>query len=116
MNIARSKAVSPANLLEAGRPLTIAHVVDGAEGMVLADLARTLDAKMPADMPGQVQSWLAERGAVRTATPPASTMKGRAGFFVTVKCASPRTRRTTVRVRQLPNIVIHCSGDVRRNT
>jgi transcription-repair coupling factor (superfamily II helicase) len=45
MNIARSKAVSPAKLLEAGRPLTIAHVVDGAEGMVLADLARTIAAQ-----------------------------------------------------------------------
>ncbi len=45
MNIARTKAQSPAKLLEPGRPLTIAHVVDGAEGMVLADLARTVAAQ-----------------------------------------------------------------------
>jgi transcription-repair coupling factor (superfamily II helicase) len=42
MNIARTKAQSPANLLEAGRPLTLASVADGAEGLVLADLARAI--------------------------------------------------------------------------
>jgi Rrf2 family protein len=41
----------------------------------LADLARTLGAKMPPETPGQVQSWLAERGAARTATPPARIRK-----------------------------------------
>ena len=45
MNVARTKAQSPAKLLEPGRPLTIAHVVDGAEGLVLADLARTVAAQ-----------------------------------------------------------------------
>lgn len=35
----------------------------------LADLARTLDGKMPASMPGQVQSWLSERAAARTTSP-----------------------------------------------
>ena len=30
MNIARTKAQSPANLLAAGRPLTLASVADGA--------------------------------------------------------------------------------------
>ena len=33
-------AKSPAELLEAGRPLTLAGVADGAEGLVVADLAR----------------------------------------------------------------------------
>jgi transcription-repair coupling factor (superfamily II helicase) len=35
---------SPAELLEAGKPLTLAHIADGAEGLVLADLARTIAA------------------------------------------------------------------------
>jgi transcription-repair coupling factor (superfamily II helicase) len=42
MNIARAKAHSPADLLESGRPLTLARVADGAEGLVLADLARAI--------------------------------------------------------------------------
>src|SRR5215469_14302003 len=43
MNIA--KAHSPADLVEKGRPLTIARVADGAEGLVLADLARAIAAR-----------------------------------------------------------------------
>ncbi|MGA8157947.1 MAG: transcription-repair coupling factor [Rhodoplanes sp.] len=39
------KARSPAELLRSGRPLTIASVADGAEGLVLADLARAIAAK-----------------------------------------------------------------------
>jgi len=35
-------AKSPAELLKAGKPLTLAQVADGAEGLVLADLARTI--------------------------------------------------------------------------
>lgn len=35
---------SPAALLQAGRPLTLAKVADGAEGLVLADLARAVAA------------------------------------------------------------------------
>ena len=35
---------SPAQLLRAGRPLTLAQVADGAEGLVLADLARAIAA------------------------------------------------------------------------
>jgi transcription-repair coupling factor (superfamily II helicase) len=42
MNIARAKAHSPADLFESGRPLTLARVADGAEGLVLADLARAI--------------------------------------------------------------------------
>src|SRR5215831_307524 len=38
-------ARSPAELLRAGAPLTLAQVVDGAEGLVLADLARAVAAK-----------------------------------------------------------------------
>jgi transcription-repair coupling factor (superfamily II helicase) len=45
MNIAHVKAHSPADLLEQGRPLTIARVADGAEGLVLADLARAIAAR-----------------------------------------------------------------------
>jgi len=45
MNIARAKARSPADLLEAGRPLTLARVADGAEGLVFADLARAIAAQ-----------------------------------------------------------------------
>ena len=49
MNIVRTKAHStthsPASLLEAGRPLTLASVADGAEGFVLADLARAIAAQ-----------------------------------------------------------------------
>lgn len=36
----------------------------------LADLARSLDGKMPATMPGQIEAWFAARGAARTAAPP----------------------------------------------
>ena len=35
---------SPAELLEPGRPLTLAGVADGAEGLVVADLARAIAA------------------------------------------------------------------------
>jgi transcription-repair coupling factor (superfamily II helicase) len=45
MNMARAKAHSPADLLEEGRPLTVARVADGAEGLVLADLARAIAAQ-----------------------------------------------------------------------
>ena len=33
---------SPADLLKPGRPLTLANVADGAEGLVTADLARAV--------------------------------------------------------------------------
>jgi transcription-repair coupling factor (superfamily II helicase) len=38
-------AKSPAALLQAGQPLTLAQVADGAEGLVLADLARAIAAR-----------------------------------------------------------------------
>ena len=38
-------AKSPAALLQAGKPLTLAQVADGAEGLVLADLARAIAAR-----------------------------------------------------------------------
>src|SRR5262249_38028828 len=38
-------AKSPADLLSQNRPLTLAGVADGAEGLVLADLARATAAK-----------------------------------------------------------------------
>ncbi len=41
----RSPARSPAEALQVGRPLTLANVADGAEGLVLADLARAVAAK-----------------------------------------------------------------------
>jgi len=39
---------SPAELLKAGKALTLAHVADGAEGLVLADLARAIAARKDA--------------------------------------------------------------------
>ena len=39
---------SPAELLRPGRPLTLAQVADGAEGLVLADLARAIAARRDA--------------------------------------------------------------------
>jgi len=46
MNVVRSgHALSPAKLLAVGRPLTLASVADGAEGLVLADLARAVAAQ-----------------------------------------------------------------------
>src|SRR5882757_3438916 len=36
---------SPADLLVAGRPLTLAGVADGAEGLIVADLARAIAAR-----------------------------------------------------------------------
>ena len=41
-------AKSPAELLKAGTPLTLAQVADGAEGLVLADLARAIAARLQA--------------------------------------------------------------------
>src|SRR5580704_1071957 len=43
-DMARSIARSPAELLAPGRPLTLAGVADGAEGLVVADLARSIAA------------------------------------------------------------------------
>jgi transcription-repair coupling factor (superfamily II helicase) len=49
MNVIPSlRAVSPAARLAAGRPLTLANVADGAEGFVLADLARAIAAQAEA--------------------------------------------------------------------
>jgi transcription-repair coupling factor (superfamily II helicase) len=45
MNVVRAKAHSPAARMEPGRPLTLAGVADGAEGLVLADLARAIAAQ-----------------------------------------------------------------------
>jgi len=42
------RAKSPAELLRAGTPLTLAQVADGAEGLVLADLAHSIAAKKDA--------------------------------------------------------------------
>src|SRR5690348_7620945 len=38
-------SVSPSNFLQPGKVLTLAQVADGAEGLVLADLARSIAAK-----------------------------------------------------------------------
>src|SRR6266699_371141 len=43
-----SVARNPAELLVPGRPLTLAGVADGAEGLVIADLARALAARADA--------------------------------------------------------------------
>ena len=40
-----SSVTSPAALLRPDRPLTLANVADGAEGLALADLARAIAAK-----------------------------------------------------------------------
>src|SRR6185369_2322810 len=39
---------SPAGLLKTGKPLTLSQVADGAEGLVLADLARAIAARRDA--------------------------------------------------------------------
>ena len=44
MNIRAPHVRSPAELLAPGKPLTFADVADGAEGLVLADLARAVAA------------------------------------------------------------------------
>jgi len=41
---AQSPAQSPAKLLKPGKPLTLAGIADGAEGLVIADLARAVAA------------------------------------------------------------------------
>ena len=38
-------AKSPAELLQPDRPLTLSSVADGAEGLVIADLARAIAAR-----------------------------------------------------------------------
>jgi transcription-repair coupling factor (superfamily II helicase) len=48
MNIRAPHARSPAELLVPGKPLTFADVADGAEGFVLADLARAVAAQKSA--------------------------------------------------------------------
>jgi len=48
MNIRAPHARSPAELLAPGRALTFADVADGAEGFVLADLARAVAAQKSA--------------------------------------------------------------------
>jgi transcription-repair coupling factor (superfamily II helicase) len=45
MSIVGTKARSPAALVQAGRRLTLERVADGAEGLVLADLARAVAAE-----------------------------------------------------------------------
>ena len=40
----KSQALSPAARLKPGRPLTLAGIADGAEGLVIADLARAIAA------------------------------------------------------------------------
>ena len=44
----KTKATSPAQALKAGKPLTLSQVADGAEGLVLADLARAVAARSDA--------------------------------------------------------------------
>ena len=43
--MANLRRKSPAELLEPGRPLTLSGVADGAEGLVVADLARAVAAR-----------------------------------------------------------------------
>src|SRR5262245_58940996 len=43
--MAKAPAKSPAELLASSRPLTLAGVADGAEGLVVADLARAVAAR-----------------------------------------------------------------------
>jgi hypothetical protein len=40
----KANTKSPAELLKAGKALTLSQVADGAEGLVLADLARAIAA------------------------------------------------------------------------
>ena len=41
----KKQAASPANLLQVGRALTIANVAEGAEGLIISDLARAVAAR-----------------------------------------------------------------------
>ena len=43
-SLAQSLAQSPARMLRAGKPLTLSGIADGAEGLVIADLARAIAA------------------------------------------------------------------------
>jgi transcription-repair coupling factor (superfamily II helicase) len=49
-----SAARNPAELLRPGRPLTLASVADGAEGLIIADLARAVAAREHAAAPSLV--------------------------------------------------------------
>ena len=42
----KASAKSPAELLAPDRPLTLSNVADGAEGLVVADLARAVAAQI----------------------------------------------------------------------
>src|SRR4029450_1654267 len=50
----RSSPPNPAELLVPGRPLTVAGVADGAEGLVVADLARAVAARADGPATGVV--------------------------------------------------------------
>ncbi len=65
-------ATSPAAFMRAGQPLTLAQVADGAEGLVLADLARAIAARP--DAPAICLRYLPRRPAHGGAV-------ARAGFF-----------------------------------
>src|SRR6201986_1168790 len=41
----KKQAASPADLLQAGRALTVANVAEGAEGLIISDLARAVAAR-----------------------------------------------------------------------
>ena len=43
----KSPTRSPAELLAPGRALTVANVAEGAEGLIVSDLARAVAALMP---------------------------------------------------------------------
>ena len=49
--MAKSLMNSPAELFAPDRPLTLANVADGAEGLVIADLARAVAARKDAPQP-----------------------------------------------------------------
>ena len=53
--MAKSPAKSPAELLVPGRALTLSGVADGAEGLIVADLARAAAAKP--DAPATSPRW-----------------------------------------------------------
>ena len=72
----KAPARSPAELLAPGRPLTFANVAEGAEGLVVSDLARAVAAR-PKPAGGQPRRGLPRRPAHAATGPRAGILRAR---------------------------------------